>query len=268
MNSVTMRPKFRLYVDEVGNHDIKPNLELNNRYLSLTGVSIELDHVKHKIHPDFEELKCKYFDHHPDSPIILHRKELLNKKHPFKQLRDKDKELSFNNDLLRILNDSTYTIFTVIIDKVEHYRRYRVWRHHPYHYCMQVMLERYVKWLDSSGSVGDVMAESRGGKEDKKLKASFEGIYKNGTDYVPAKEFSNRLSSSKLKLNPKYKNIIGLQMADLLAHPSYKISLLSRQGEEIPEIFGARIVEILNENKYYKNPQTGSTEGYGIKFLP
>ena len=37
--------KFRLYVDEVGNSDLKSFDNPDHRYLSLTGVVFELDYV-------------------------------------------------------------------------------------------------------------------------------------------------------------------------------------------------------------------------------
>ena len=47
---------------------------------------------------------------------------------------------------------------------------YRTWRYDPYHYCLAVMLERYVLFLERTKGIGDIMAESRGGKEDNRLK--------------------------------------------------------------------------------------------------
>src|SRR5207247_1757774 len=75
----------------------------NHRYLSLTGVVIDLDYVSTTVFPIIEELKRHYFGSHPDEPVILHRKELLNKKHPFESLQDPMIEKSFNQGLLDLL---------------------------------------------------------------------------------------------------------------------------------------------------------------------
>ena len=80
--------KYRLYIDEVGNSDIGSSRNPNHRYLSLTGVIAELDYVRDVLYPDLEELKRRYFGSHPDDPIVLHRKELVNKKPPFAALND------------------------------------------------------------------------------------------------------------------------------------------------------------------------------------
>jgi hypothetical protein len=78
--------KHRLYIDEVGNSDIGSSEEPNHRYLSLTGVVFKLDDIDKIVFPSLEELKKRYFGSHPDDPIILHRKEILNKKVPFESL--------------------------------------------------------------------------------------------------------------------------------------------------------------------------------------
>ena len=75
--------KYRIYIDEVGNNDLGSSIDPNHRYLSLTGLIFELDYVKRTLQPAIENLKEKYFGTHPDEPIILHRKELVNKKYPF-----------------------------------------------------------------------------------------------------------------------------------------------------------------------------------------
>ena len=63
---------FRLYVDEVGNDDLShANLD-EHRYLSLTGVAINHDHVRVQATRDLDRLKRQIFSHDPDEPVILH----------------------------------------------------------------------------------------------------------------------------------------------------------------------------------------------------
>ena len=49
----------------------------------------------------------------------------------------------------------------------------------------------------------DVMAESRGGKEDMRLKGSFRRLWEKGTDYVAPEQFEEVLTSRELKVRPK-----------------------------------------------------------------
>ncbi len=118
----------------------------------------------------------------------------------------------------------------------------------PTHYCLQVLLERYCLFLGRQESRGDVLAESRGGKEDRRLKASFARLWENGTDYLKPQDLQERLTSKQLKIKTKANNIAGLQLADLLAHPSRNEILEEHQllEREIAP-FARRVIPILAE---------------------
>lgn len=162
-----------MYIDEVGNPDLKSSENPLHRFLSLTGVIVDLAYVSKTLFPQVEKLKFKYFNSHPDDPVIFHRKELVNAKHPFEALRNENVKNQFDNELLNYLNVWDYTAITVCLDKKAHKDTYQVWRYDPYHYCLALLLERFTFFLEQKQVRGDVMAESRGGKEDKRLKASF-----------------------------------------------------------------------------------------------
>ncbi len=78
-------------------------------------------------------------------------------------------EAAFNSDLLTLVEELDYCVITAVIDKREHLDRYQQWVYDPYHYCLMVILERYVLELHGRGQRGDVMAESRGGSEESSL---------------------------------------------------------------------------------------------------
>lgn len=259
--------KYRMYVDEVGNSDMEASQNPNHRYLSLTGVIIELDYVDSTVFPSIEGLKRKYFGSHPDEPVILHRKELVNKKPPFSSLLDESVEAAFNADLLAVLQELDYIVLTVVIDKLEHKSQYTKWRFDPYHYCLTVLIERYVQWLEGKDAVGDVMAESRGGNDDRRLKASYERLYDQGSENITAEQLAHQLTSRQLKVKHKSNNIAGLQLADLIAHPSYRAVLARRNNQALPENFGGLIAQILEASKYRRSTG-GKIDGWGRKWLP
>jgi len=210
--------KYHLYIDEVGNLDLGSSRDPNHRYLSLTGVILEIEHDSRVVTPAIEELKRTYFESSSTAPIILHRKELMNKNYPFESLRDPITERYFNKSLLGLLQNLDYAVITVIIDKLEHNRRYHRWHFDPYHYCLTAIVERYTLWLQKMQAEGDVIAESRGKQDDQRLKDSFERIYVNGSDFVESDIFMSHLTSRQLKVKTKRTNIAGLQLADLIAH--------------------------------------------------
>ena len=106
-----------MYVDECGNPDLKSSDNPIHRFLSLTGVIISLDYVREVLNPQIESLKTKYFGSHPDDPVILHRKELVNAKYPFEVLRDQKIRMQFDVELLELLENWEYTVVTVCLDK-------------------------------------------------------------------------------------------------------------------------------------------------------
>lgn len=255
--------KFRLYVDEVGNPDIGNSDNPNHRFLSLTGAIISLDYVKDSLHPEMEAVKAKYFGAHPDEPIIFHRKEMMSGKPPFRSLRNAATRRAFDAELLSCLRAWEYTVITVCLDKRTHKDAYETWRYDPYHYCMAVLLERFNYWLNRQSATGDVMAESRGGKEDRRLKDSFHRLWEQGTEYVAPKQFQASLTSSQLKVKPKTANISGLQLADIIAHPS-RAEILDAEGllgRPLAE-FSKRVIALLQE-KYDRQ----GVRVFGKKFI-
>jgi hypothetical protein len=78
---------------------------------------------------------------------------------------------AFNQDLLQFLQQSTYVLITVVIDKKAHTKRYGAAALNPYHYCLAARLEHYYGFMNFYNAKGDIMTESRGSKEDRLLTA-------------------------------------------------------------------------------------------------
>jgi len=257
---------YRIYIDEVGNNDLKSSKEINHRYLSLTGVVFESQYAAYILNPKIENLKSKYFSSHPDDPVIFHRKELINQKHPFDSLKNENKRNEFNKEFIELLTGLDFKMITVIIDKFEHTTKYETWKYDPYHYCMEIIVERYFFFLKEKLDRGDVMIESRGGKEDIRLKKSFRKILDEGTSYIKSELLNEHLSSKELKIKPKIANVSGLQIADLLAYPSRQFAFEKYNiQKKLKVTFNDEIIEVI-KGKYYN--KSGNIEGYGIKLLP
>ena len=249
--------KYRMYVDETGNSDLKHTDDPNHRFLSLTGVIVDLDHIRETVHPEMEALKARHFASHPDEPVILHRHEMVNHLPPFGSLRDGEIRRAFDQDLLRCLREWEYSVVTVCLDKKKHTATYGGWNNDPYHYCMEILLELFNSWLRRRDAKGDVMAESRNGKEDRRLKKEFHNLWTFGTDKVNPEQFQTSLTSRELKIRPKKANETGLQLADLLANPSRSQILAERGllGRRLGE-FTEKIIAVL-ETKYDRD-ETGA----------
>jgi len=260
---------YRIYIDEVGNHDLTHVDDPNQRFLSLTGVILESDYTLRTLQPELEQIKRQYFQFDPDVPVIFHRKEMVNKIPPFQILRDPKIEQDFNTSLITSLARWDYRVISVVIDKRAHRDQYQVWYYHPYHYCLSVLLERFVLFLHYNDHKGDVMVEKRGGREDYKLQDSYGRLYEKGTDNIPEERWRERLTSKELKFRTKGANIAGLQLADIIAHPSRREILLEHGLiTDDRDIFGDQICAILRQSKYHRHWRTGQLEGYGKKLLP
>lgn len=255
--------KYRIYVDEVGNPDLESSENPNHRYLSLTGVILDLRQVETIVHPQMEALKAHYFQSHPDDPVIFHRKEMVNAKPPFEALKEPKTLKRFDEELLALLSGWEYTVVSVCLDKKSHKETYTTWRYDPYHYCLAVLMERFIFFLNQHAAQGDVMAESRGGKEDMRLKASFAKMWNDGTEYVEPEQFQKALTSRQLKIKQKTNNISGLQLTDLIAHPSRnEILREQRLLNRDMGFFAEKVVQIL-QTKYYQR----DGKIFGKKFL-
>jgi hypothetical protein len=262
-----------MYIDEVGNGHMGNLSHPQNRYLSLTGVIIEESKCRTLLHPEFEKIKAAHFPTHPDEEtVIFHRYAIVNRAGPFKVLADPAIAASFDASLLQALTASDYLVVTSAIDKLAHHQRYGTWNYNPYHYCLEVLLERLVLEMNSRCSIADAMIEARGKKEDKALKRAYGALHASGTglgtqNIAPA-VMQQRLRSSQIKIAPKARNSAGLQLADLLASPSHEL-MMSLRGNATPKTLGVSgaISQLLLGTKYRRS-SSGKVRGFGQKWLP
>ena len=260
---------YRIYIDEVGNHDLNSSKDENERYLTLFGVWMSYSEVKNKVRPDMDAIKRDYFQKDPDQTIIFHRKQITRFEGDFTILAKKEVRDDFGNCLLKAFKDWNYVAMAVTIDKRKHLEKYNIWHYEPYHYCFEVLLERYVLFLHYRRLKGDVMVESRSTKPDKNLKNSYRRFYGKGTTNISAGIIQNCLTTGELKCKKKGENICGLQLADLLAHPAHydllnSYGVIGKQNSE----FGVEVGKILRDTKYNRHYINGKIDGFGTKLLP
>lgn len=113
-----------------------------------------------------------------------------------------------------------------------------------------------------------MIAESRGGREDRLLKESYNHIFERGVWMTPPQTFQEALTSSQLKLKAKSANISGLQLADLLGHPVKQWVL--RQNDfiqEEPSMFAKELMKMVAE-KFNRHLYSEVVEGYGYVLFP
>lgn len=259
--------RYRLYLDESGDHVFRETEEIAHRYLCLLGCWFRNPEYL-QFHNAIEALKTLHLPHHPDDPVVLHREDMINARKAFKVLRDDAARERFDRDLLQVIQNANFRVVAVVFDKQRLRFNFGEDAAHPYHLGLGFLLQRFAGYLNHINRVGDIVGESRGGVEDRLLKDSYSRVYERGVWMTPAHAFQSAFTSKELKLKPKSANIAGLQLADLLGHP-VKHWVLRQYGVGAGEAapFAARLVQAIN-GKFNRHLYDGRTEGYGFVVYP
>ncbi len=259
-----MTTKYRMYIDESGNSDIGRLDDPSQRFLSLTGVIIDLTHVRRVVSPEMDALKYRYFG----KSVIFHRSEIVNHLGPFGVLKQEDIRSQFDDELLQRLSGWDYTIMTVCIDKKQYAGEGAQQPYDPYQRCLAALMERFHHWLKARSAVGDLMIEARGTREDQRLKQMFRACMDSDTAAIAvrARDLRRTFTSRELKIQPKQARESGLEIADLLANPS-RNEILRDQGllHTPAGPFTSRIMSTALKPKYHTH--NGVALGYGKTLL-
>lgn len=258
---------YRMYLDEVGVEAMKRLDDDNFRYLSLTGVIMKVAHARDYLVPALDKIKGEVLDHDPDSPICFHRVDIRNRRGPFECLKDQAVRDEFDRRILQVMSDADYRVMTALIDKQWMTAQQHWQQTHPYHFLMEIIVEKYTHYLRRMNSVGDIMPEARGNNQDKALQREYWTYRMMGTRYADYDQTRSRLPSKNLKFRTKKDNIAGLQLCDLLAHPSH-FTIRQNLGHQVHlGQFCEKVSELLVRRKYDRS-WNGDPRGYGFKHLP
>lgn len=132
------------------------------------------------------------------------------------------------SELTDLIRNTPFVLFVVGIRKDKLSYQY-VHAQNPYDLALEFVMERLVQWMEQQGQDGiPLLAESRGRNEDNELKAAFFDLISRGTRFVTAERFQKcRIT---LDFHDKRKNIGGIQLADLCAHPAAREMLKPGQA--------------------------------------
>lgn len=259
--------RYRLYIDESGDHTFNRTESDNHRYLGLLGIWFDTEEPYRSFAQALVSLKADIFGSHPDDqPPCLHRKDIIERRKIFGRLREPELNQRFEEGLKRVVHEARFQLACVVIDKASHHTKTYRELFHPYHYCLAALLERYAGWLALAGAQGDVMAESRGRIEDQELTEAFEITQEKGTRFHSPDQFQQVLTSTKIKLKKKEHAIPGLELADLLAYPLKREMVAERRGEAPPTDFSSALLDIARP-KLNCHVSSGRITGYGKVWL-
>jgi hypothetical protein len=240
-----------LYLDESGDHDLI-NIDPEYPIFTLAGCIIESSHHECVLAPQLTKLKKDLFK---TDKLVLHFLDYTRNKNGFEAMINKDFREKFYKRLNQVIKDTDFRLVACIIDKNKHRLHYKN-AMDPYLLSLEIVLERFIMFLNSKGEQGMVIAESRGTQLDNQLNLAFLDLKIRGTRYLKPVEVINAIADFKIR--KKEENIAGLQLVDTVISP-----------------IGRRY---LNKTNYYLDYETikekfhkhscGKYSGYGLVIFP
>lgn len=212
------KPRYYLFIDECGDHNLS-KYDPGFPAFTLCGILVSRQNLKN-LNKAFEDLKEDIFG---TTDIVIHSVDIRKWRGAFNILAKEDLRNRFFNGIEKILSKyGTYIIVSCTILK-EQLNKFcvRGEEEDVYGLSLSYLIERSIFYVDNVERESDpeisIVVERRGRKEDGKLLNYYNGLRNRGTKWVTADRLQSRILEFEFK--NKKENIIGLQIADLIAYP-------------------------------------------------
>ena len=209
--------KYYLFIDECGDHNLD-KYDPSFPIFTLCGILVSCENLN-KLTKDFLKLKQDIFG---NTDIIIHSVDIRKWRNAFMILKDDELRIRFFSGIEEILSrHNAYIIVSCTILK-EQLNKFCVRGEEDdvYGLSLSYLIERSIFYVDNQ-SVDNpkisIIVERRGKKEDAKLLNYYNGLRNKGTKWIKPDRLRNHVASFAFKY--KRDNIIGLQIADLIAYP-------------------------------------------------
>jgi hypothetical protein len=242
--------RYYLFLDESNTNGS------NIKHLCLGGVIIEEEIYKKTIIKDINAIKNSVFG---NSEVILHESEIRDAKDEYSEMRKPEKRNLFWNELNRVFSSGNITTIGAAIN-VEKYKSIYDGSslNDEYFIVLQIVLENFIHFLQKNNAIGSVYIESRDYKKDKELRNIYYKIMANGTLYLNANSFQDKLLNN-LNFTIKEDNNVGVQLADFI--PGTLNRKCNNLNPKNPSIIAA-----IESNLY--NGDCNLSERFGFKIMP
>lgn len=213
MNAQT-KSQYYLYIDESGDHNLS-NFNPLFPIFTLCGILVPEDKLV-VLEKSVNEMKREFFN---DESIIIHSRDIRKQEKAYSILQYPEIRERFYKRINEILGQQgVYIIVCCSILKepfVERFNR----GEDVYGLSLKYLIERAIFCMDDSVDNGilHVLIERRGIKQDRTLLNYYNRLRALGTKWITAERFVSRLG--RFMFSWKKDNIIGLQVADLIAYP-------------------------------------------------
>ena len=242
--------RYYLFLDECGDQNLS-SFDPSFPVFTLCGIVVsqdQLDVLSDKINA----LKKEFWG---ERKIILHSRDIRKCQNGFEIFFDIDVKRRFYEQINSILGDKVYVIICCSILKEPYIRQYgRL--NDVYGQSLSYIMERTVFYLDSLETSNihlTTIVECRGKKEDQTLLNYYNKVLDIGTYWVIPTRIQKYFK--EFEMRKKSENLIGLQIADLVAYPITRYVL----DEEAVNF----AYDIIKDNIYQKEGKL-----YGMKIFP
>lgn len=251
---------YVVFVDESGDHNLT---SINSEFplFALAFCILRKDDYATRAIPALGTLKFDTFGH---DLTVLHSRDIRKEQGDFAVLRDAARRNRFLDGLSAVIAEAPFTLCVTAIDKKRLKERYRT-PYNPYHLSLEFCLERTCRFLVARGQRGKrthIIAESRGKAEDKDLELQFRRLLDDHEEWDH--HFELRFAS-------KACNSVGLQLADLAAHPVARHVLAPDQPNRAFDVVEKKLMtDELKGMARAARPasRVKGYEGIGLKVFP
>ncbi|MBQ4503702.1 MAG: DUF3800 domain-containing protein [Alistipes sp.] len=245
-----MAEKYYLFLDECGDQNLA-NFDPSFPIFTLCGIVLSEEQLQ-ILSSQINDLKKAFWG---DKKIILHSRDIRKCQNGFELFFNLETKQSFYERINEILGQDIYTIICCAILKEPYIRQYGK-LNDVYGQSLSFIMERTVFYLDGvkkSNIELTTIIEKRGKKEDSSLLAYYNSLIDRGTYWVTADRIKSYFKNFQMKA--KQDNIIGLQVADLIAYPITR-HILDENAVNLS-------FDIIKRNIYTKGDKL-----YGMKVFP
>ena len=211
------KSKYYLFIDECGDHNLV-KYDPAFPVFTLCGILVSRDNLN-SLNNDFKKLKLEIFG---NTDIVIHSVDIRKWRDAFIVLKDEALRMKFFNGIERILsqNDAYIIVSCTILKEQLNKFCVRGEEEDVYGLSLSYLIERSIFCVDNltySNPDITIIVERRGKKEDAKLLNYYNGLRNRGTKWITPERLRSRIGRFEFKY--KRDNIIGLQIADLIAYP-------------------------------------------------
>lgn len=239
-----------MFLDESGDHSLD-KIDPQFPVFVLAGCIFDREEHDGQVMARVKQYKQSLFGR---DDIILHTGDITRNRRGFERMKDEQFRRRFYAETNALVAELDFTLLACAIHKQRLAERYGGLAFDPYLLSLECLMERFVFFLQERRAQGHLVAESRNPTYDKELDLAFQLLRARGTRYVRPSRLAERLTGLSIRL--KQENLVGLQIADLVATPIARAVL----GKEIMEDY--RIVE----SKFPR--RSGTHLGAGLVVIP